>query len=106
MTPHPETPELRLARRCCLARLELSETRNDSGYERVSLALMPRVAISLLVNTVWVDSRTRPAMAREGGHLTDTPDMTANVKGKSRWTARFSTALTASSSSRIRSAAK
>lgn len=48
--------------------------------KRVSLAVMLLAAIALVVNTVFVDSRTRPAMARDGGQLIETPVVTANVK--------------------------
>ena len=47
---------------------------------RVAVAVVGLCAIALLGNALWVDSRTRPAEARDGGHIIETNVVAANVK--------------------------
>ncbi len=44
------------------------------------VALLAICAVALLANTLWVDSRTRAADLRDGGHIIDTNVVQANVR--------------------------
>jgi pimeloyl-ACP methyl ester carboxylesterase len=43
------------------------------------LVILVLIAVALVANTLIVDSRTRPAMARSGGRIIETPVVAANV---------------------------
>jgi pimeloyl-ACP methyl ester carboxylesterase len=44
------------------------------------IAVVVLSVIALVINTIWVDSKTRPAAPRDGGQIIDTPIVPANVK--------------------------
>jgi pimeloyl-ACP methyl ester carboxylesterase len=46
---------------------------------KVALVILALIAAALVTNTLVVDSRTRPAMARSGGRIIETPVVAANV---------------------------
>jgi pimeloyl-ACP methyl ester carboxylesterase len=46
---------------------------------KIALVILALIAAALAANTLVVDSRTRPAMARSGGRIVDTPVVAANV---------------------------
>jgi pimeloyl-ACP methyl ester carboxylesterase len=46
---------------------------------KAALVILALVAAALVANTLIVDSRTRPAMARSGGRIVETPVVAANV---------------------------
>jgi pimeloyl-ACP methyl ester carboxylesterase len=46
---------------------------------KVALVVLALIAAALAANTFIVDSRTRPAMARSGGRIIETPVVAANV---------------------------
>jgi pimeloyl-ACP methyl ester carboxylesterase len=46
---------------------------------KFALAVLAFIAAALAANTLAVDSRTRPAMARSGGRIVETPVVAANV---------------------------
>jgi pimeloyl-ACP methyl ester carboxylesterase len=46
---------------------------------KVALIILALIAAALTANTLIVDSRTRPAMARSGGRIVETPVVAANV---------------------------
>jgi pimeloyl-ACP methyl ester carboxylesterase len=46
---------------------------------KVALVVLALIAAALFANTLIVDSRTRPAMARSGGQIIETPVTAANV---------------------------
>jgi pimeloyl-ACP methyl ester carboxylesterase len=46
---------------------------------KVALIVLALIAAALVANTLIVDSRTRPAMARSGGRIIETPVVAANV---------------------------
>jgi pimeloyl-ACP methyl ester carboxylesterase len=50
------------------------------SLRRAAVALVVICAVALLANAFWVDSKTRPAEAREGGQIMDTSVVAANVR--------------------------
>jgi pimeloyl-ACP methyl ester carboxylesterase len=46
---------------------------------KVALVILTLLVVALVVNTLVVDRRTRPAMARSGGRIVETPVVAANV---------------------------
>jgi pimeloyl-ACP methyl ester carboxylesterase len=46
---------------------------------KIALVIVALIAAALAANTLIVDSQTRPAMARSGGHIIETPVVAANV---------------------------
>jgi pimeloyl-ACP methyl ester carboxylesterase len=46
---------------------------------KIALVILALIAAALSANTLVVDSRTRPAMARSGGRIVETPVVAANV---------------------------
>jgi hypothetical protein len=46
---------------------------------KAALIVLALIAAALVANTIVVDSRTRPAMARSGGRILETPVVAANV---------------------------
>jgi pimeloyl-ACP methyl ester carboxylesterase len=46
---------------------------------KIALVVLALIAAALAANTLVVDSRTRPAMARSGGRIVETPVVAANV---------------------------
>ena len=46
---------------------------------KVALIILALIAAALTANTLIVDLRTRPAMARTGGRIVETPVVAANV---------------------------
>jgi pimeloyl-ACP methyl ester carboxylesterase len=44
------------------------------------ITALAMLAVAIAINTLWVDSETRAAVARDGGQLIDTSVVTANVK--------------------------
>src|SRR5688572_9455025 len=53
---------------------------SGSRVMKKAIAVVTLIAFALATNTFWVDSATRPAAARDGGQLVETPLVTANVK--------------------------
>jgi pimeloyl-ACP methyl ester carboxylesterase len=47
---------------------------------KVGAAILVACAIALFANAHWVDSQTRAAAPRDGGHIMDTSIVTANIK--------------------------
>ncbi len=46
---------------------------------KIALVVLALIAAALVANTLVVDSQTRPAMARSGGRIVETPVVAANV---------------------------